>query len=180
MASPSSTGIFAEKLRKNSKENSMIQADDLKVIAFLKDLSHDELETLSRIMKEKSYSEGEVVFEEGDPGDSLYLLAEGEVEVVKTMKGWYKETLSVFKKGRMFGEFSFLSGSGHSARARVTKKSRIFILEREAYQQLEKNDPQITQKFMKVIALSLSVALQRMNERFLHMVNYILGEEAGS
>jgi len=45
---------------------------------------------------------------------------------------------------------------------------------------LEKSDPVIAQKIMKVIALTLSTALQKMNERFLHMVNYILGEESGS
>ncbi|HSG05537.1 MAG TPA: cyclic nucleotide-binding domain-containing protein, partial [Nitrospiria bacterium] len=127
----------------------MIQADDLKVIPFFQELSQSELEKLAKIMKETSFSKGDFIFDEGDPGDSLYLLAEGEVEVVKTMKGWYKETLSVFKKGRMFGELSFLSGRGHSARARVTQDSRIFILEREDFEKLEKNDPLITQKIMK-------------------------------
>lgn len=158
----------------------MIKVGDLKEIPFFQELSEDELKKLAQVMEEKSFKKGETIFNEGDKGQALFVLAEGEIEVIKTMKGWYKETLAVFKKGRLFGELSFLSGKPHSARARVTQDSKVFILTQDQYERIEKSDPVIAQKIMKVIAITLSTALQRMNERFLHMVNYILGEELGT
>ncbi|HUK56237.1 MAG TPA: cyclic nucleotide-binding domain-containing protein [Nitrospiria bacterium] len=158
----------------------MIQVADLKTVPFFQELSEDELKKLTEVMEEKSFKKGEIIFNEGEEGKALYLLVEGEVEVVKTMKGWYQETLAVFKKGRLFGELSFLSGRNHSALARATQDVKVFVLTKNQYDRLEKNDPVITQKIMKVIALTLSTALQKMNERFLHMVNYILGEESGA
>jgi CRP-like cAMP-binding protein len=158
----------------------MINFADLKTVPFFQELSEDELKKLAQVMEERTFKKGEIIFNEGEEGKALYLLAEGEVEVVKTMKGWYKETLAVFKKGRLFGELSFLSGKNHSALARATQDVKVYVLTRNQYDRLEKNDPVVTQKIMKVIALTLSTALQKMNERFLHMVNYILGEESGA
>ena len=157
----------------------MIKVADLKAVPFFKELSDDELKKLVKVMEERTFKNGEVIFSEGEEGKALYVLAEGEVEIIKTMKGWYKETLVVFKKGRLFGELSFLSGKPHSARARVTHDSKVFILTRDQFDRFEATDPVITQKIMKVIALTLSTALQKMNERFLHMVNYVLGEGSG-
>jgi hypothetical protein len=162
------------------QETRMIKAADLKTVPFFQELSEDELKKLAQVMEERTFKKGEIIFNEGEEGKALYLLAEGEVEVVKTMKGWYKETLAVFKKGRLFGELSFLSGKNHSALARATQDVKVYVLTRNQYDRLEKNDPVVTQKIMKVIALTLSTALQKMNERFLHMVNYILGEESGA
>ena len=158
----------------------MIKVADLKTVPFFQELSEDELKKLAQVMEEKSFKKGEIVFSEGEVGKALYLLVEGEVEVVKTMKGWYKETLAIFKKGRLFGELSFLSGRNHSALARATHDVRVYVLTKDQYDRFEKSDPVIAQKIMKVIALTLSTALQKMNERFLHMVNYILGEESGA
>jgi len=158
----------------------MINAADLKAVPFFQELSEDELKKLAQVMEERTFKKGEIIFNEGEEGKALYLLIDGEVEVVKTMKGWYKETLAVFKRGRLFGELSFLSGKNHSALARTTQDVKVYVLTKNQYDRLEKNDPVITQKIMKVIALTLSTALQKMNERFLHMVNYILGEESGS
>src|SRR3989338_3010581 len=109
----------------------MINVANLKTVPFFQELSEDELKKLALVMEEKSFKKGEIVFNEGEVGRALYLLVEGEVEVVKTMKGWYKETLAIFKKGRLFGELSFLSGRNHSARARVTQDSKVFILRQE-------------------------------------------------
>lgn len=158
----------------------MIKTADLKVIPFFQELSEEELNKLTQVMQERTFKKGEVVFNEGEVGQALYVLADGEVEVIKTMKGWYKETLAIFKKGRLFGELSFLSGRNHSARAIALQDCRVFVLSKEQYDRFEKSDPLIAQKIMKVIALTLSTALQKMNERFLHMVNYILGEESAS
>lgn len=158
----------------------MIKVADLKTVPFFQELSEDELKKLAQVMEEKSFKKGEIIFNEGEVGKALYLLVEGEVEVVKTMKGWYKETLAIFKKGRLFGELSFLSGLNHSALARATHDVKVYVLTKDQYDRFEKSDPVIAQKIMKVIALTLSTALQKMNERFLHMVNYILGEESGA
>jgi len=158
----------------------MIKVADLKAVPFFRELSEEELKKLARVMEERTYKNGEIIFNEGEIGKALYVLVEGEVEVVKTMKGWYKETLAIFKKGRLFGELSFLSGQNHSALARATQDVKVVVLTKDQYEQFEKSDPVIGQKIMKVIALTLSTALQKMNERFLHMVNYILGEESGS
>ena len=158
----------------------MINVADLKAVPFFRELSEDELKKLAQVMEEKAFKKGEIIFNEGEVGKALYLLAEGEVEVVKTMKGWYKETLAIFKKGRLFGELSFLSGRNHSALARATHDVKVYVLTKDRYDRFEKSDPVIAQKIMKVIALTLSTALQKMNERFLHMVNYILGEESGA
>jgi len=63
-------------------------------------------------------SAGDYLFHEGDPPDGVYLVLEGEVEVVKTA-GDHGEVLMRFQPGEYLGEVALLDGQGRSTAARA-------------------------------------------------------------
>ena len=67
-------------------------------------------------MEQKTYAVGEVVFNEGDAGDSGFLVASGTVEISRQSEG-EKEVLGTIKQGQMFGEMALISDKPRSATA---------------------------------------------------------------
>ena len=76
-------------LRGRARPKSIVRPVDLvQSITFFTDLTAEEIEGLARILRPIAFVEGEVVVREGDPGDKMYLIARGAVEVtVKDEEG---------------------------------------------------------------------------------------------
>jgi signal transduction histidine kinase len=68
-------------------------------------------------------SADEIVFEEGEPGDCLYLVSSGSVRISKQGRGGQQETLCVIGAGDFFGEMALLDGRPRSARAAAVETS---------------------------------------------------------
>ncbi len=73
-------------------------------------------------MEQKTFSAGEVVFNEGDAGDSAFLVASGAIEISRLSDG-KKEVLGTIKQGQMFGEMALISDKPRSATATAAQDS---------------------------------------------------------
>ncbi|CAN5182490.1 hypothetical protein BH24ACT17_BH24ACT17_15130 [soil metagenome] len=77
--------------------------DELRQIPLFTDLSEEDLERLYRMAETVSIPAGQLVLREGDPGDSLYVVLEGELEVTKR-QGSHDVLLALYEPGQFFGE----------------------------------------------------------------------------
>jgi putative ABC transport system ATP-binding protein len=68
---------------------------------------------------------GQVVFEQGDEGDLVYVVEDGEVEIVRQLAGGGEEILSKLGPGAYFGELAPLFGLRRSAAARATAPTTL-------------------------------------------------------
>ncbi|MFH0825618.1 MAG: cyclic nucleotide-binding domain-containing protein, partial [Pseudomonadota bacterium] len=72
----------------------------------------------------KKYEKGEVVFKEGDSGDTMFVVQSGEVEISR-IRDDRKLILAVLKRGEFFGEMALMDNQPRSATATVVRKSRL-------------------------------------------------------
>ncbi len=78
-----------------------------------------------------TYEKGEVIFREGDPGEKMYLIQSGAVEITKILGG--KETvLAVLGPGDFFGEMALIDPQPRSATGKAVIKCRLLPLTRES------------------------------------------------
>ena len=68
--------------------------------------------------------EGEFVFEEGDEAVFAYVLTEGEIEILQTVKG-ESHVLGKVAKGTVFGEMAIIDGFPRSASARAATECKV-------------------------------------------------------
>ena len=61
----------------------MAKFETLKASPLFTNLNEDEMEMIAELCKEKTYKPGEVIFREGDIGDSLYIVDSGQVEILR-------------------------------------------------------------------------------------------------
>lgn len=93
-------------------------------------LDPGELQDLSSGLERAKYEPGQKVFSFGEPGDSLYIVIQGRIELfVKDTTG-SKIILTVCEPGEVFGELSLFDGGSRTASAIALEEAELFILER--------------------------------------------------
>ncbi len=82
-----------------------------------KPLSTMESSFLASLSRQERFTAGQTIFREGDPGDNLYVIVEGEVRIGKFIPGAGEEALAVLEHGAFFGEMALVDDEPRTATA---------------------------------------------------------------
>lgn len=89
------------------------------------DLTQDELLAVIGKVKHQMLSPGVFVFQEGERGDSIYIVVSGTLDIIARDKKGNNVTLSTLKEGEFFGEFGFFANAKREASVRATSPASI-------------------------------------------------------
>lgn len=132
----------------------------LRRVSLFEELPDGDLHELAEIARGATVEAGDVVFEEGEPGDAFYIVHDGAIEILKDgVDGTRK--LAVRRDGEGFGEMALIDESPRSATARAVAASRLIVVDRESFRQLLKED-HLASRMLE----ALSRALRALNVRF--------------
>jgi len=109
--------------------------DELRQVPLFADISGEDLEQLYEMAETISIPAGELVLREGDPGDSLYVVLDGELEVTKR-QGDQEIQLALYEPGQFFGEMALLEQAPRSASVRALRESSLLVIGQAAFQTL--------------------------------------------
>src|SRR5262249_30082030 len=84
----------------------------------------------------------EVLSRAGEPGDSMFIVVEGGIELSVKDKAGQKIVLHTPTAGEFFGELSLLDGGSRTATATAAEASSLYVLDREDMLQLFKKRPE--------------------------------------
>jgi NADH dehydrogenase len=87
-------------------------------------------------VRREYFEPGQVIFREGDRGDWLYVVTEGEVEVLKAVPGRGAAPVRRLAKGDCFGEIALVSDMPRSATVRAVSSTNVLAVDRDAFQAL--------------------------------------------
>ncbi len=93
----------------------------------------------------------ELVFRQGDRGDRLYIIVDGEVEVVRRTEGGAEEILARLGAGECFGEMALVSDNPRNATARSTTAVNLLTVDRAGFDALFSHYPPLRQFFQQLI-----------------------------
>lgn len=82
-------------------------------------LSPMEINFLASLSKAKQLEPGELIFREGEPGDRMYVVLEGQVMISKHIPGAGEEALAFLSRGDYFGEMALIENLPRSAEAKA-------------------------------------------------------------
>jgi CRP-like cAMP-binding protein len=100
----------------------------------------------------RKFARGEVVFHEGDPGDTLHLIAKGRLAVrVSTLLG-ETATLAVLGRGDFFGELALLSLESHRTASVVAlEAAETMAISRDSFDELRRAQPSVQAFLVEVL-----------------------------
>lgn len=134
----------------------------------LDNLPPEDVTWLEAALAERSYAAGETIVRSGDPGDALFLLLRGSVEV-RLPSGLRRpgKRIDVFTAGMAFGEMAFIDGSARSADVVAIEPVTCRILDRATFIRMDTEHPRIKIALLQQITRQLSVNLRRINAEVL-------------
>ena len=137
------------------------------------ELSQKEASVLSGLMSPRELADGDYLITEGTSDDSLHVLLEGKLEVVKHTGGGDIAGLAILREGDLAGELSFIDGHEHTVGLRALCPTHVLTLKREDFESIVDVHPKLVYKVMRAIARSTHRIVHRMNTEFIALNNYI-------
>jgi CRP/FNR family transcriptional regulator, cyclic AMP receptor protein len=122
----------------------------LKALSIFKDTPEHILADLAPLMEEEEYEQGTLIFREGEIGDCMYIIHQGEVNIHKG-----GTTLAILKEKEVFGELSLLDAEVRSASATTHTDCLLFRIEQEPFYELIDNRPEVARGFIKILCQRL-------------------------
>lgn len=137
----------------------------LKNVVLFKDLSRRQLAQIDHLFHERRYLADEVIFDQGEEGQGLFVLLEGRVKI--GLPGAASGSLIEFGPGSFFGEVALLDESVRTAQARAVEDSLLVVLFRaEFYSLLETHSviaSRISYQLARVLAARLRQAVKQIH-----------------
>ncbi len=128
----------------------------LKSLNLFKETPENILADLAPLMKEIQYEQGTEIFKEGETGDCMYIIQQGNIKIHKG-----NTTLAILKEKEVFGELSLLDADTRSASATADTDCILYKIDQEPFYELMDERPEVAKGFIKI----LCQRLRTMNEK---------------
>jgi len=125
----------------------------------LKGLTDKDRNDINALVTEKNFNKDELIFNEGDPGDSLLFVKSGIVRIYITdLKE--EKTITLVKQGEIFGEIALFDNGTRSAQSKALIESSILVITKENLTKLEDKNPILALKIINKILQIFSKRLR--------------------
>jgi len=145
-------------------------------LAFLKnsmvfsELEDIDLKVLLPMFKKREIASGKTVFIENMPGESLYLVESGEVDISKMLAEGDEQLLVTIGAGEVFGELAILDEAPRSATARVNNDTVLWRLERPDFEILCRDHPASGLRFIRNLVSLFCNRIRENNQEYRDMI----------
>ena len=134
---------------------------DLKRMKIFQYLSEAEIEKIAPLLNFQRYNANEIIFEEGDEGNAMFLVSRGCVSILLALDGGHRQKrIASFGEGVFFGDMALLEEKPRSATAIAEKDTELYSLSRDNFIRMLKSDATIASKIQLGIARELSARLR--------------------
>jgi len=129
--------------------------DALRKAGLFQGVDPDDIEALGGEFEISEISRGQVLFHEGEPGDSLYIVLSGKVKLGRRASDGRENLVAVMGPSDQFGELSLFDPGPRTATAVVVTDGRVARLPKSALQKWVQERPQIAMQLLRVVARRL-------------------------
>jgi CRP/FNR family cyclic AMP-dependent transcriptional regulator len=100
----------------------------------------------------KDFNPGDIIFKEGERGEDLYIIIEGEVEIRKSTYVSASKTLMLLQKGDIFGEMALIENKARSATAVANTTTKLLVLDKDSFDTVLEHNPDFARKMIKILS----------------------------
>ena len=127
-------------------------------------LAAEELNEVARLCVEKRLTANEFVFFEGDNPDWFYILAQGQIKVIKQSSAGKDFIIAFFGPGEIFGEVAVFENHPYPASAQAVEDSQALGIRRDAFIKFLTQRPEVALRIINVLGSRLRMASGRLRD----------------
>ena len=129
-----------------------VQLEFLKSILYFSDLGLAELESIRKLVVEKTADRAEMVLLEGESAANLYFVASGVVKVFKTSAEGKEQILSIVRPGESFNDVPIFDGGSNPVSAQAMGPILLYGIRKNDMEAILRDHPKIALNVIKVLA----------------------------
>jgi hypothetical protein len=153
-----------------------IEPRALRRIKILANMTDEQLERFAQFVEVEKVPQWAVIVKQGDPGDAMYFILDGELRVRMMVMG--KETiLATLGAGEFFGDVSLFDHGPRSADVIANTDSTVVRVSAAGFDALAKEAPEIATPFLRAIGRTLSARIRTDNKRYGDSVKFTRAAE---
>ncbi|MEK9628623.1 MAG: cyclic nucleotide-binding domain-containing protein [Nitrospinota bacterium] len=102
----------------------------------------------------RKFKKGETIFLKGEPSDCAFIISSGAVEIIeRTVRG--EKVIGQLTENEIFGEMGLIDGQPRSATARAIEDSVVYVMTRNKFDLLARENPEALLPILKVLTSRL-------------------------
>lgn len=121
---------------------------EIKDFEWLQNLNEEQLGMLSEKSWIETYAGEEILIREGEPGDSMFIIVKGRVEVLIRNPRGINIHVAEKERGEYFGEMSLLTGKERSATIKAKEDTTVVVMDKKAFSEILLKDAQLLELFI--------------------------------
>lgn len=142
-----------------------LKAGALRRIKVFADLSDRQIQEFISHMEMRPVKQWEIVVREGEVGDAMYLILQGELRVRLMVQG-RESLLATLQTGEFFGEISLFDTGPRSADVVANVDSLLLKISAEAFHRLTARQPELAAPFLLAVGKTMTARLRAANKRY--------------
>jgi len=111
------------------------------------------------------YADGEVVVRQGEPGDCMYNLQDGQLEVLSAFEGRPEVRIGVLEPGALFGEMAIFEHEVRSATIRALGQARVLTIDKRTFMRRVQEDPSLAFNLVRMMSRRIRQLTTQAGER---------------
>ena len=146
----------------------MIDLDFLQTHSLFGGITRQNLKMIVPLLEEVEFAPGEVIISEGEHGENLYFIYEGEVEILKSARRdgrEFQESIAVLGPGGTFGEMELIDPEPRIASVRAREKTLLLSLSNADLYQIYRDNPETFTLLVMNISRIICRRLREMDAR---------------
>jgi CRP-like cAMP-binding protein len=136
----------------------------LKKISLFSSISQEHLDAVARIMFEQWVENGEYICRQGEEGNELYIIKQGEIEVMQGVNS-QENVIFTAVEGACLGELAILGNIPRTASLRARGDVQLLVVNGDHFLPLLKQHPDLSVRMLKLMVTRVLNAEQRMKNR---------------
>jgi predicted acylesterase/phospholipase RssA/CRP-like cAMP-binding protein len=148
----------------------------LRGIPLFKNLTDEDLDLIASRLRKEDHPKGNILFEEGDPGDAMYLVESGQLAVVGQKHG---EHIALIGPGNFVGDISLILAQPRTATVQVTIDAQLWLLEKKDFDDLITTRPSIALEMMRELSRRLVTTTRRKRQMITRRITALSGSHKG-
>ena len=154
-----------------------VGTDELRRLREFATLTRAEAQQLLGMVRRVDLSRGSVLFEQGSPGRSCFVIVRGEVDVTMQVRG-QEQLLVRLQAGSMLGQVSLVEGGPRTATCTAHTDTVLLEMDREPCEKLFATRSALAYKFLTALVEGLIVALRGADRQLMRMTEHERGDRA--
>jgi CRP-like cAMP-binding protein len=129
-----------------------VRSEFLKGVLYFSGLGQTEIESVGKVVFEKTVDRAEMILLEGEPAANLYIVGSGAVKVFKTSAEGKEQILTIVRPGESFNDVGVFDGGPNPASARAMGPVLLYAIRKDDVDAILRAHPRISLNVIRVLA----------------------------